>query len=176
MHGVLRARGQKSVESTVLQLFPSRRPGPDYIQSWVFVVGFCSGKKLLRGCSTKPVPLRVHTEPPHPAAWQGTSPDPKSPTRCAAPRLQPLGTGGFLNVKQLSCVFCSVVSDSLRPPCSPPGSFVHGIFQARILERVAMPSFGGSSASRDPTQGSCCVFCIAGRFCIAEPPGKPIGN
>ena len=25
--------------------------------------------------------------------------------------------------------------------CSPPGSAIHGILQARILERVAMPSF-----------------------------------
>ena len=31
----------------------------------------------------------------------------------------------------------SVVSDSL-PPCDPPGSSVHGIFQARILEWVAI--------------------------------------
>ena len=29
--------------------------------------------------------------------------------------------------------------------CSPPGSSVHGILQARILERVAMPSFRGPS-------------------------------
>ena len=29
--------------------------------------------------------------------------------------------------------------------CSPPGSSVHGILQARILEWVAMPSFRGSS-------------------------------
>ena len=28
--------------------------------------------------------------------------------------------------------------------CSPPGSSVHGILLARILERVAMPSFRGS--------------------------------
>ena len=35
----------------------------------------------------------------------------------------------------------SVVSDSLWPmDCSPPGSSVHGILQARILEWVAMPS------------------------------------
>ena len=27
--------------------------------------------------------------------------------------------------------------------CSPPGSSIHGIFQARILEWVAMPSPGG---------------------------------
>ena len=34
---------------------------------------------------------------------------------------------------------CSVVSDSLQPvDCSPPGSSVHGILQARILEWVAI--------------------------------------
>ena len=32
---------------------------------------------------------------------------------------------------------------------SPPGSSVHEIFQARILEWVAMPSFRGSSPPRD---------------------------
>ena len=35
--------------------------------------------------------------------------------------------------------------------CSPPGSSVHGILQARILEWVAMPSSRGSSQSRDGT-------------------------
>ena len=44
--------------------------------------------------------------------------------------------------------------------CSLPGSSVHGIFQARILEWVAMPSSRGSSRARDRTQ----VSCIAGRF------------
>ena len=33
--------------------------------------------------------------------------------------------------------------------CSPPGSSVHGILQARILEWVAIPSFRGSSCPRD---------------------------
>ena len=42
---------------------------------------------------------------------------------------------------------------------SPPGSSVHGILQARILEWVAI-SFMGSSRSRDRTQ----VSCVAGRF------------
>ena len=32
---------------------------------------------------------------------------------------------------------------------SPPGSSVHGILQARILEWVAMPCSGGSSRPRD---------------------------
>ena len=35
--------------------------------------------------------------------------------------------------------------------CSPPGSSVHGILQARILEWVAMPSSRGSSQPRNRT-------------------------
>ena len=35
--------------------------------------------------------------------------------------------------------------------CSLPGSSVHGIFQARVLERVAMPSSRGSSPPRGLT-------------------------
>ena len=46
---------------------------------------------------------------------------------------------------------------------SPPGSFVHGIFQARILEWVASSSSGGSSRPRDQNCISC-VSCFAGRF------------
>ena len=37
--------------------------------------------------------------------------------------------------------------------CSPPDSSVHGIFLARILEWVAMPSSRGSSWPRDGTPG-----------------------
>ena len=55
----------------------------------------------------------------------------------------------------------SVVSDSLRPmDCSLPGSSVHGIFQVRILEWVAISFSRRSSQSRDRTQ----VSCIAGGF------------
>ena len=39
--------------------------------------------------------------------------------------------------------------------CNPPGSFVHGISQARILEWVAIPFSRGSSQPRDQTQVSC---------------------
>ena len=38
--------------------------------------------------------------------------------------------------------------------CSPPGSPVHGILQARILERVAISFSRGSSQPRDRTQVS----------------------
>ena len=44
--------------------------------------------------------------------------------------------------------------------CSPRGSSVHKILQARILEWVACPFSKGSSRPRDGTQ----VSCIAGRF------------
>ena len=43
--------------------------------------------------------------------------------------------------------------------CSLPGSSVHGILQARILEWVAMPSSRGSSWPRDRTRVSY-VSCI----------------
>ena len=45
--------------------------------------------------------------------------------------------------------------------CSPSGSSVPGIFQARILEWVAMPSFRGSSQPRDRTCVSQPVTCPA---------------
>ena len=54
---------------------------------------------------------------------------------------------------------------------SPPGSTVHGISQARILERAVIFSFRGSSQPRDWT----CVFAspaLAGRFFTTVPPWK----
>ena len=80
----------------------------------------------------------------------------------------------FRNYLQVLCCDKSLQSfPTLFDPmdCSPPGSSIHGILQARILEWVAMPSSRGSSWPRDWT----CVFynsCIAGRFFTAEPPGK----
>ena len=38
--------------------------------------------------------------------------------------------------------------------CSPPGSSVHGILLAKMLEWVAMPSSRGSSPPRDQTRVS----------------------
>ena len=53
------------------------------------------------------------------------------------------------------------MSDSCDPmDCSPPGSSVHGILQARILKWVAMPFSRGSSWPRNRTR----VSCIAGSF------------
>ena len=53
--------------------------------------------------------------------------------------------------------------------CSPPGSSVHGILQARILEWVAIPFSRGPSQPRDQIQ----VSCIAGRLFTIWATGKP---
>ena len=48
------------------------------------------------------------------------------------------------------CFSSSVTSDSCgHVDCSPPGSSVHGILQARILEWVAISFFRESSRPRD---------------------------
>ena len=60
---------------------------------------------------------------------------------------------------------------------SPPGSSVHGMSQARILEWVAIPFSRASSQPRasswprDPSQ----VSCLSGRFFTTEPP-ESIGH
>ena len=84
----------------------------------------------------------------------------------------------------------SVVCPILFEPmdCSPPGSSVHGIFQARVLEWVAIPFSRGSSQPRDQTW----VSCIASRHftvwatrevmwgwwnnqkCAGRPPPSPL--
>ena len=56
--------------------------------------------------------------------------------------------------------------------CSPPGSSVHGILQARIVEWVAISFSRESSQPRDETHVSC-ITCITGRFFTPEPPGSP---
>ena len=63
-------------------------------------------------------------------------------------------------------LFCKPMDHSL------PGSSVHGILQARILEWVAMPSSRGSSQPRDATRGSC----IAGGFFICWDIREPLTN
>ena len=69
---------------------------------------------------------------------------------------QPYFACAYLVIK--SCAtFCNPMD------CSLPGSPVHGISQARILEWVAISFFRGSSRPTDQTHISC-VSCIEGRF------------
>ena len=57
---------------------------------------------------------------------------------------------------------------------SPPGSFVHGIFQARILEWVAI-SFSRGSADPGIEPASLVSPALASRFFTTQLPGKPVG-
>ena len=59
---------------------------------------------------------------------------------------------------------CPTLCDSMWHH-SLPGSSVHEILQAKILEWVAISFSRGSSWPRDPA--------LAGRFFTTEPPGKP---
>ena len=57
--------------------------------------------------------------------------------------------------------------------CNPQGSSVHGIFQTRILEWVAISYSRGSSWPRNQTWVSC-VSCIGRQILYTTvPPGKP---
>ena len=77
----------------------------------------------------------------------------------------PLCASFLVGVRCVSVCACSVTSvmpDSLWPvDCTLPGSSVHRILQARILEWVAMPFSRGSSWSRDQT-------CVSYIFCIVR--------
>ena len=65
---------------------------------------------------------------------------------------------------------CPTLCDPMD--CSPPGSSVHGILQARILEWVAMPSSRGSSWPRDQTGVSCNVGGFFTHFTWEVPVAK----
>ena len=74
------------------------------------------------------------------------------------------------------CFCCCCLVTKLCPilcnpmDCSLPGSSVHGVSQARILEWVVMPSSTGSSQPRDRAH----VSWLAGGSFITEPPGKSV--
>ena len=64
----------------------------------------------------------------------------------------------YEKVKVLVAQSCLILCDPMD--CSLPGSSVHGILQARILEWIVMYSSRGSSQPSDQTW----VSYIAGRF------------
>ena len=59
------------------------------------------------------------------------------------------GNKMYIHLKVLVTQSCLTVCDPVD--CSPPGSSVHGIFQAKILEWVAIPFSMVSSQPRDQT-------------------------
>ena len=80
------------------------------------------------------------------------------------------GTGMHLcSVVQLFLTLCNPID------CSPPGSSVHGILQARMLEQVSISSSRGSSQPRGWTCISY-VSCIGRQFLYTKPLGKTSWN
>ena len=80
------------------------------------------------------------------------------------------------NTLRCACVhakslqLCLTLCDAMD--CSLPGSSVHGILQARMLEWIAVPFSRGSSQPRDRTSFSCLLHCQADSLPLAS-PGKP---
>ena len=104
-----------------------------------------------------------------PSTWssfRSFPPFPASDAKCRS-RLSPVLLTHWLQIRAshvllLTCVLVVQLCPTLCDPmdCSPPGSSVHGILQAGILEWVAIAFSRGSSRPRDWTQ----VSCIAARF------------
>ena len=92
--------------------------------------------------------------------------------------LAPLSMGFFRQENYSGFPFpspkVSVLASQLCPTLcypvdySPPGSSVHGILQAKILEWIPIPSSRGLSQPRDRTG----VSCITGRFFTVWPTQK----
>ena len=85
--------------------------------------------------------------------------------------MTPVGCIAHVCVKSFQ--WCLTLCDPID--CSPSGSSVHGILQARRLEWVAMPSSRGSSRPRDRTH----VSFITGGLFTTQPlrkPGKPLNT
>ena len=72
---------------------------------------------------------------------------------------------GIFPTQELNWHTCAQSCLTLCDPmnCSPPGSSIHGIFQARILEWVAISYSRGSSPPRDRTHVSC-SSCVSRRM------------
>ena len=66
---------------------------------------------------------------------------------------------------------CPTLCDTVD--CSPPGSSAHGIFQARILEWVAIPPAGDLPDPGIEYPVLAEFSALEGAFFTTEPPGKP---
>ena len=68
----------------------------------------------------------------------------------------------YVESRKMVCVLCAKLLQLCPPFCDPmdcslPGSFFHGILQAKILEWVAIPSSRGSSLTQEL---NLCVLCL----------------
>ena len=76
--------------------------------------------------------------------------------------------------RQVPCPACAQPWPTLgnRMDCSPPGSSVHGMSQARILQWIPFPPLGDlPDPGIEPTFSA--PLALGGRFFTAESPRKP---
>ena len=99
----------------------------------------------------------------HSPTWGTSSFSVKGPPAKRAP--------SHLAVQVLVVQSCPTLCDPMD--CSSPGSSVHGIFQARILEWVAISYSRGSSPPRDWTQVSCVAGQVFTVWATREALGPP---
>ena len=78
----------------------------------------------------------------------------------------PFPTGPVEHCCRLVAQSCPALCDPMH--CSPPGSSIYGIFQARILEWDAISSFRWSSQLSDWIL----LSCTGGGFFATDPPRK----
>ena len=86
---------------------------------------------------------------------------------CVWVRPAKLGVNSTGAIKVLVAQSCPTLCDPMD--CHPPGSSVHGILQARILEWVAISSPGDLPSPEIEPRSSA----LAGEFFTTEPQGKP---
>ena len=154
---------------------PQLRPMQPSRQAWILMLGEAQG--IDRGQGTQTSFLQTLSElpcfpasfPPPLCSWQCQAcPTPDSAFRLYKKYEKEAVMGDMLSYAPAQ----SYLTLYVPTDCSPPGSSVHEIIPAKILEWVAMPSSRGSSWPRDWTHVSC-VSCIAGRFFTTEPLGNP---
>ena len=119
------------------------------------------------GITRLPLSLTV-TIPPQRGSWNSLA---STFPGTASPPLSLAVTQHSLTCAHSVLQSCPALCNSMDH--SPPDLSVHGTFQAKTLEWVAISFFRGSSQPRAQICISC-VSCIAGRFFTAEPPGKHI--
>ena len=87
------------------------------------------------------------------------------------PKIKQADKMGCACMRAKSLQLCLTLCDSVD--CSLPGSYVHGVIQARIVEWDAMPSSRGSPWPRDQTHISYIYLHWQAGSLTLVPPGKP---
>ena len=72
-------------------------------------------------------------------------------------------------MKALVAQLCLTLCEPMD--CSPPGSSIYGILQARILESVSIPFLQGTFSTQGSNPGL--LYCRQILYCLSH-PGKPI--